>query len=461
MFKFGPIFKNLIFALLIPGIGTGLSFPNPANGQSVLDQYLEEGVKANLRLINEQMILRDREFDLANAKSQFLPTVTFDASYLLVAGGRTIDFPVGDLFNPVYGTLNELSGNSQFPTNLSNVNIQLAPNNFHDTQLKLIQPVFNTSIYYNQKAQERLIDVQQAKLDAYKEELKKEIKVAYFGYLKTLKVAEIYDTTEYLLQEILNLNRTLVKYDKATKDVIASVEFEIAQLQSDRATTFQQEQTAKALFNLLLNKPLNSSIEEMSIPEITRMEERNLEAFQRNGLQTRFEIQQVERGIVANQVLTELRTKERLPTVGIEAAAGFQGFGYKFNSDQAIASIGIGLNWTLFQGKLKRNQIEQSKLRTLTLNNELDQLKQQIELQILQHWYIYEAALKKYEAETSAMQSAFESFAIIRKKYENNQAILIEYLDAKTKYTNAKVAQSIAQFDCLIRKAELEWAAGL
>lgn len=68
---------------------------------------------------------------------------------------------MGDLLNPVYATLNQLTGTSSFPQ-IANVNEQFLPNNFHETKLRVIQPLFNPEIYFNYKAQKELTTVQQA-----------------------------------------------------------------------------------------------------------------------------------------------------------------------------------------------------------------------------------------------------------------------------------------------------------
>ncbi|NJO25856.1 MAG: TolC family protein, partial [Bacteroidia bacterium] len=47
---------------------------------------------------------------LKEARSLFLPTTWFETQYTLANGGRTIDIPVGNLMNPVYKTLNQLTG---------------------------------------------------------------------------------------------------------------------------------------------------------------------------------------------------------------------------------------------------------------------------------------------------------------------------------------------------------------
>ncbi|MEM8907960.1 MAG: TolC family protein, partial [Bacteroidota bacterium] len=203
-------------------------------GQSILDRYIQQGLDSNLALQQEEQLLASANQQLKLAKGLFHPNVSFNASYTLARGGRTIDVPVGDLLNPVYGSLNELAGANRFPTNLKNSQEPILPNNFHDTRLELRQALFNTDIYFNYKAKEWLISVQEAKKETYIQELKKEIKKGYYNYLQTVELLNIYDSTETVLKELVRVNQLLVDNHKATKDVVFRAQLELEALYGDR-----------------------------------------------------------------------------------------------------------------------------------------------------------------------------------------------------------------------------------
>ncbi len=89
--------------------------------ENVLDQYIQIGLQNNLQLQQEGYGITQQQLKVAEAKANRLPVVTFEPNYLLAAGGRRLEFPVGDLFNPAYGALNELTQQNTFPTDLENV----------------------------------------------------------------------------------------------------------------------------------------------------------------------------------------------------------------------------------------------------------------------------------------------------------------------------------------------------
>ena len=89
--------------------------------------------KNNQGLQGQQLQLEKSMYALKEARAYFLPDISFGASYSKADGGRTIDLPIGDLFNPVYKSLNELTHSTAFP-NLQNQSILLNPDNYYDAQ---------------------------------------------------------------------------------------------------------------------------------------------------------------------------------------------------------------------------------------------------------------------------------------------------------------------------------------
>ncbi|MBT7040474.1 MAG: TolC family protein, partial [Bacteroidetes bacterium] len=99
--------KLLLFSLLL------FCFQTHAQ---VLDEYVEYGLESNLAIKQKEADYRKSLLVLKEAKGLFYPTITLDARYSLSTGGRIIEFPIGDLLNPVYANLNNLYQLHGFPT---------------------------------------------------------------------------------------------------------------------------------------------------------------------------------------------------------------------------------------------------------------------------------------------------------------------------------------------------------
>jgi len=311
------------------------------SAQTILDQYVSEGLENNLTLKQENFDLLKSMEALRGAKGLFLPNVAFNASYSLASGGRTIDVPVGDLLNPISGTLNQLTESQNFPTDLSNASEQILPNKFHDTRIELRQPLFNTDIYYNYKAKSSLVSLQRAHKEAYEKELVKEIKKGYYQYLKTVEVLNIYDSTETVLQELVRVNESLVRNHKATKDAIYNAQFELSDLYGKVAEATRQNRLAKSYFNFLLNRNLNDSVlvdEDLAFYEGTIG---NVVELQEQAIASREELLQISKAQEANEYVLKLNKGRRLPKVSMGAITGYQGFGYQFTDNQDYSLLQI------------------------------------------------------------------------------------------------------------------------
>ena len=104
--------KKLSIYLFFVSLGT---FAQAVPSSPILESYIQEGLKQNLGLQQERLELLKSAENITQAKANFMPKVTFNPNYTLAAGGRRLEFPIGDLLNPVYSTLNQLTKTNNFP----------------------------------------------------------------------------------------------------------------------------------------------------------------------------------------------------------------------------------------------------------------------------------------------------------------------------------------------------------
>lgn len=434
---------------------TFMSFFSAAQSP-LLDSYVQEGLKSNLQLQQEQLNFERSAQNLQLARALFFPHLSANASYGFAEGGRKIIIPVGDLLNPVYSTLNALTGTTNFPQ-IPNVNEQFLPNNFHDTKLRVIQPLFNPEIYFNYKAQKELISVQDAQKRAYENELKYNIISAYYQYLESEESLVIYGKTKVLLTELLKINKKLVASDRATNDVVLNASYELDKIDFQLAQAKKNNQVARSYFNFLLNRDLSATIEKDSTIRTSLPTESELAALTETAFSQRQEIKQLQGVLQTNeQVIGLSKGNAYLPKINAVGDLGYQGFKYKFDFPQQYWLVQFSLSWDLFKGGEKRVKMQQAKLDYQVTENKLAQLKKQIELQVIQSYYELEATEESYQAAQGGIRNAEKSFQIIRTKYYEGQALMIEYLDAQNKLTTARLAETIGAYEVLRSEAALQ-----
>jgi outer membrane protein len=430
-----------------------------AVGQStILEQYINEGLKSNLQLQNEQLNVERTLTGLAQARSYFMPYVSANTSYTLAAGGRTLTVPVGDLMNPVYATLNQLTGTNQFPQ-IENSTEQFLPNNFHDTKLRIIQPLFNADIYYGYKAQKELITVQQAKKNVYENELRYSITASYLQFLQSEEALAILESTQKFLTELVSLNKKLVANDKMTKDALLTSEYELAKIEQQLSEAHKNNQTARAYFNFLLNREWNAAIVKDSALVTGVIDVQSIDALAGQAVVNRNEIKQLEGAKRANAVALDMaHANQFLPRLSAVGDIGYQGFQYKFNNEQQYALMQLNLTWDLFRGMERKVKTRQAELDQQLLNNRLDQTKKLIELEVVQAHQELRASEQAFVAAQSGVRSAGRALQVVHARYREGQALLIELLDSQNKFTLAQLNQSVTRYELLRKEAALQKA---
>jgi outer membrane protein len=440
-----------LFLSFLPG--------EPFSQTSFLDDYISEGLENNLTLKEHRLSYEQSLQALREAKGMFYPSLSFEASYTRAGGGRALEFPVGDLLNPINSTLNELTQQQAFPTDIQNVNETFLPNDFHETKFRLVQPLFQPGVYYNHKIKQSLVQLEEVDKETYERELIREIKTTYFQYIQSETALTIYQEARSLLLELYTVNEKLVKYDKALQDVLYSTRYELSEIDKQLQFAQRDKQTVRSYFNFLLNRPLDTAIK---IDTLLQAEttDYSLDKLSGMAVSARPELEQLRTAMQINQYQTDMNRMEQLPTLNLVADAGFQGFGYSFDDNQDFWLVNLSMSWNLFQGNQRKARVQQSKIQNEILRNQSNRLEQQIQLQITQALYELYAARSAIEASEANVANARENYRIAEKRYRESKAIFIEVLDAHTKLTQAQLALNVARSDFLIKEAELEWAAG-
>ena len=139
---------NCLFKILIISIFFTLPVKLIQAQKTALENYIDSALQNNIALQQKNISVEKAMYALKTAKSLYQPVIAMQGSYQSGEGGRSIDFPVGDLLNPVYSTLNKLTASNKFPQ-IENVTTNFFPRNFYDLRLNALMPLYNKDIQYN------------------------------------------------------------------------------------------------------------------------------------------------------------------------------------------------------------------------------------------------------------------------------------------------------------------------
>lgn len=418
--------------------------------QSKLDGYIESGLKNNEVIKQHNFDINKSVYALKEARSLFYPTVSLNANYTKAEGGRTIDIPIGDLLNPVYSTLNQITNSNSFPT-LQNQSVLINPDNFYDAKIHTTMPLLNFEIIYNKRIKTQQTSLQTIELEIYKRELVKEIKIAYYKYLQSVEGIKIYEDALKLVKENQRVNQSLFKNDKINRTAVLRSDNEVIRIQANLETAKQTSTNAKAYFNFLLNEKLDSPIESDAnekLPNDLVVE----------NTANREELEKLKQVKELNETVGKLTQSHWLPTLSGFADFGFQDFDFEVNKDSRYYFAGLALQWNIFSGNKNKYKLKQVEEDTKKISSQTDNVKQQLLLQFQISQNNLKSALEQFNANKNQKESAKKYNEDITKLYKEGQAIYIELLDAQNQWVNAQLNTNIALYNSWIAYAELERA---
>jgi len=255
--------------------------------------------------------------------------------------------------------------------------------------------------------------------------------------------------------ENVRVNRKLMSNDKVTADYLYRSEAELNKFDQELQNAEKNKEIACAYFNFLLNRPLTDTIiiqHPSLFPSLSAL----TDDFTLTALENREEIRKLENYEKISGLQVKMNQSQKLPDLFAVADYGFQGEEYEFNREQDYIQASAVLTWNLFEGFTNRARIRQAIIQKEIAETQLEEVKKQIELQVINAVSELSAADKGIAAAESQLKNARESYRIVEKKYDEGQASLIEYIDARTSMTQAEENLIISRFQYLSAFAEFE-----
>ena len=431
-------------------------FSNVGFAQQQLDKYIQYGLVNNESIKQQQFLLEKNLNALKEAKSLFLPNVSFNGGYTLAGGGRTVDVPIGDLLNPVYSTLNQLTAGNNFPQ-VKNQNILLNPDNFYDVKLHTIYPIINAELVYNKKIKSQQYDLQKIEIDVYKRELAKEIKIAYYNYLQATEAIQIYENALLLVKENERINTSLFNNDKVNRTAVIRSTNEVTKISAQLNTGKQTQANAKAWFNFLLNQALTTEVLTDPINDIP-----DVSIVNDTAVNKREELLKLNTAKAINDNLIGLANAYKKSKLNSFLDIGSQGFDFKVNNKTPYYFLGLSLEYNIFSGGKNKYRVKQAEADAKNITAQTSYVEQQLGLQVKISVNTFKAAVINYQAAVSQVSASEKYYKDILRLYKEGTSLFIELLDAQNQLVSARLQANISLYDTWTKQVEIERAnAGL
>ncbi len=420
------------------------------NAQTVLDDYIQEGLKSNLVLQQKTISWEQAQQSLQVARSYFLPSMTLLTDYTSGEGGRSISMPIGDLLNPVYASLNQITQSDQFQQ-VENVNQNFFPKNFYDARVRTSVPLINTDLYMNRNIQGQQVMMKQFELAAYKRQLVFDIKSAYFIYLGTTAAVKIYESALELVNKNVEINESLLRNGKSLPANYLRSKSELERVKAELNSAQNRVANARKYFNFLLNRDLDADIDvNYQALEAEPADTTNLI------VEGREELQMLRTAKEINRTTLRLTKLSRVPKVNAFFDLGSQAANWRVNDNSQYYLVGVQLSMPLFQGFRTNHTIRQNSLEIEKTQLVLSNTTQQLNLAAMVAKNDLQTATQNYFASREQLKSAQSYFNLVEKGYQQGINSLIEFLDGRNQFTLSQLQQNVRLYEMLIASAKLE-----
>ncbi len=413
-----------------------------------LKGYIDEALK-NSNTIREQQFQLERSMEaLKEARTLFLPGVAVLGSYTGAAGGRTIDIPIGDMLNPVYTTLNQLTASHRFPQ-LENASVLLNPNNFYDVKIRTSMPLVNSEVWYNKKMKQQAISLQEASVNVYKRALVKDVKTAYYRYFQSQKAIAIYKEAMTLVEQNIAMNESLLRNGVRNSTSLTRARTEQQKIQAQITEAENNSRNSRAYFNFLLNRPLETEIAtDAADTLITKGPDGNAG--------DREELMQLD---IKKQILnlnTQMQRANAIPRLSTFLDLGSQGFNWAVDDKSKYYLFGVNLEWNVFAWGKSHYKARQAALDVSATEMQHNQAAQAYALQLTQATNNYHTAISNYQSAQAQQLLAAKYHNDQQKAYKAGALLYIELLDAQNQLTAAKLQASVALANVQIALTDVE-----
>jgi outer membrane protein len=424
--------------------------PFPAQAQQILS--LKESVQFALQnspqILKSKLETRKAEAQVAQQKSAGLPQVEISSNMIY-----NVKLPTQLIPNFFQGKPDELVP-VQFGTDLNalfglEVN-QLLYSQTYWTGLKAVQELRAMSAILESKTQEDLA----------------------YNVARTYYQAKMLEQQKALLQVNLAQVLSLIKVTEKQFENGFARKVDVDQLRVNQVNLqtqlqnldLQYEQAVQALkFAMAMpqDQPLTLSDTLIADPASLAMPDGGTPNFQ-----NKTDLLILDRQINLNNLNTEVYRAGYYPTVRLFGGYNFQGqantlkdFG-DGNRWFDYSQIGLNIRVPIFDGFLKRSQIQQSDIEVLKLNEDRRQLLQSLQFQ-------HGNALRQMKTTWNTLQSiaqnqkvAEEVYAVSQKRFEQGLASVTELLAAERSMREVQASRLVTLLQYNLARLDLEYANG-
>lgn len=360
-------------------------------------------------------------------------------------------------------------------------------NQFTNT-LSLSQPIYSGTAFAAVKGARALVEINETAVAQREDETIDQTRQTFYGALLAQQQASVQRASYDRSRETYNEASLLVAQGVRPVLERLNAEVDLANAQTSVVTAEAQAEAARDQLLLTLGLPVDSPVElegELAPPEDALFQTVGLAASSARALDLRPDVQQAALAVRLNEVQRNITKAGLYPTLSAFVNASYSGnipddrsflsnpdptdpFTFEtgstdFFSDQywqPAVSVGLQMNWMLFDGFQTRRRIQQNQIAVDAAEIQLEQARNAASLEVAQAVRQLQSARQRLQAQSQTVETAETAFAFASARLSEGVASQVDVRVASQNLDLARLNYLQAVYDALVARSAYERATG-
>lgn len=351
-----------------------------------------------------------------------------------------------------------IAADNAYPQNLDTLNHPDAVNNVN-TRIEVQMPLYTGGKLQSHADTARAyVRAAQSGDQVARQQLIKHVLVAYQGVHTARAYVTLAEEAKAAAEEYVRISESLHTQGMVVKSDVLSAKANLQDIKVKLTQAKNAEANALNQLALMMSRPLDAPLDvaEPVTPKLLTGSDAELRARARSQHPGLHALRNQVEGAGAQ---VKAARADKLPQVGVMLRQDWNDRTLGFDaSSYTVAGV---LSWTAFDGKTTAAAIDRAEASRSELAARLRQAEEGIGYQVT------EARRKALEAETAitareaGVEQAAEAQRLIKKRYENGMATLIEVLTAQAQLDKARADLVAAHFELAVNRTELQRVVGV
>ncbi|MFZ1625193.1 MAG: TolC family protein [Gammaproteobacteria bacterium] len=380
--------------------------------------------------------------DASAARAERWPKLSVDGSYQRFGDAPAFSFPVG-------------GQNFLSPPLVDD-------NDFYSARARIELPIFTAGrISAGIESAELGARAADSASDSAVQDLKLAVASAYIDVLRAQRSLSAREAQVASLRSLVNDVTVMVEQEAVAKNDLLAAQLTLADAEQDRLHASNRLSLARAQYNRLLGEPLDRIPELAELhaaPSGTVEADSTLNALVTAAIGQRSDLASLD---ARTRSLDErARSARAAGWPQVTVMADYQYLENQVLDREDFSLIGVGFNWTVFDGGRIRNQAESFASAGRAAGRSRDDLRSHIELEVRQAWLDREEANARVAVTREAVVQAEENLRVARELYSVGLTTNTVVLDAEALRLKATSNADNAGLDAVLSEIRLERATG-